>query len=143
MPNVFNTIITILFIWLCVTYMNNQSQENAGMRQEVEGGQEDAGMRQEVEGGQEDTGMRQEVEGGQEDTGMRQEVEGGQEDARMRQEVGVTQGINRYALEVLVSIFLIWMSMEGAELPYPIQAVQDPTEGLEQYYQRLVSGRMR
>ena len=80
--------------------------------------------------------MRQEVEGGQEDARMRQEVEGGQE-------VGVTQGINRYALEVLVSIFLIWMSMEGAELPYPIQAVQDPTEGLEQYYQRLVSGRMR
>ena len=136
MPNIFNDIVTILFIWLCVTYMNNQSQENAGMRQEVEGGQEDAGMRQEVEGGQEDTGMRQEVEGGQEDARMRQEVEGGQE-------VGVTQGINRYALEVLVSIFLIWMSMEGAELPYPIQAVQDPTEGLEQYYQRLVSGCMR
>ena len=90
MPNFFNDIVVILFIWLRVTYMDDQRQEMGGMRQGV----------------------------------------------------GVRQGINRYEVEVLILI-LIWMSMEGAELPHPIQAVQDPQEGLEQYYQRLVCGHMR
>ena len=104
-----------------MTYMNNQQQEMGGVQQEVSrAGQEVSQVGQEV------SGMRPE------EGRVRQEVERIQEG----------QAMSDYELDFLMSIFLIWMSMEGAELPYPIQAVQDPQEGLEQYYQRLVCGRM-
>ena len=102
MPNFFNDIVAVLFIWMYVTYTNNQRQEIGGVWQEVS-------------------------RVGQEVSGMIQEG----------------QAIFDYEVEVLIYILLIWMTMEGAELPYPVQAEQDPQEGMEEYYQRVVSGHIR
>ena len=60
----------------------------------------------------------------------------------MIQEVSVRQGINRYELGLLIYIFLIWMTLQDAGLPYPVQAVQDPQEEMGEYQQRVVSGHM-
>ena len=51
------------------------------------------------------------------------------------------QAMFEYEVDLLIIVFLIWMTMEGAELPYPVQAEQDPQEEMEEYYQRVVSGR--
>ena len=115
MPNISS--ITVILIVLCIypPYTGDQRQDIGGSRQEV------------GRTGQEDDEMRQGVEGEQEDGGMRQEVE-------------VRQATYGYELDLLIIIFLIWMNMEGAahELPHPVQAVEDPQEGLEEYLQRVV-----
>ena len=128
MPSLFNDIVASLFICLYVTYTDNQRQIMDEVRQEVSrAGQEVSRAEQEVSQAGQDVGGMMPEEGR-----ARQEVEGREEG----------QVVSDYELDFLIPIFLIWMSMEDAELPHPIQAVQDPQEGLEQYYQRLVCGHM-
>ena len=92
-----------------MTYTNNQRWEMGWIRQELSRARQDVG------------GMRPEGR-------MREEVKGQQEE----------QATANYEVDLVFSIFLIWMTMEGAGLPYPVQAVEDPQEGLKEYKQRVI-----